>query len=256
MFDGVLDENTDAFRAFAQWSAFPKGILEEFETCETGEDEEPSPQLQEMPQFLGMYLDDGWRRSQGIPTLGELRNRGQLNGSVPKTMDEMAAILDVGRRTLYNWRDLDAFGAYSEQFVTDYAGQARQRIKVRSLHEAENRGEAMKEREMWLKTFGDVSDEKTINVSGEIHHTHEEMHTVSEEKLLNYALQELRQDKEIQNLPLPVVKTMLNKIARMVMGQGLSQEVLAQVDQDALRTPEEINEHGGRDFLLGDGDEK
>jgi len=260
MIEGVQEENIDAFRAFVQWSAFPKGMLAKLETYEVESEEgenEVQPALQDMPRFLAQFLDDGCRRGMGLPSLQDLRDRGDLKGEVPTTIAEVAAIVNMSSRALYEWKKLDSFHEEMNSFMQDWAGTARNRMKMKSWEVAQEGGaEATKEREMWMKTFGDVTDEKTINVEGEIQHVHETPETASEEELLGAAIQELRQEPEVREMPLPTVRNMLRKMVRMVMGRDLSKDVLQQVDQEALRTPQEINEHGGEAYLLGDGSDK
>jgi len=238
----------DKFMAFVEWSCFPKGMLDQcFVTYETPLDEFGESQRvvasEDVPEHLAQFLDDGSRRALDLPALSELKSMGHLDGKVPVTLDEMAAIVGVSSRTLYNWRKTEEFEEEREFFLRSRMGQDRAHIVTRSLHMAKTGDEkSQKEREMWLKTFGDIDDSKTLRVEGEVHHTHEQVRQASIDQLRQMALRELEADPRFKGMNQKQLEAIRDTMVTMVTG--------AKIDEDRLLTPTELTEQGGKDFLM------
>jgi DNA-binding transcriptional regulator YiaG len=239
----------DGFMAFVEWMSYPKGMLAScFVTHEVVDEEFGEVQKvrasEDVPPHLAQFLDDGTRKAMDLTPLAELRALGHLDGKVPTTIDEFAAVVGVSSRTVYNWKKTEQFQEELSYYRGIKIGSDINQVAMKSLHVAKEEGvKAQKEREMWLKTAGIIDDSKEVRVTGEVRHTVEDVRRADIADLRRKAMKELRNDPKFKNLTDKQLEAIRDNMISLMTG--------ADFDDDRLLTPSELTEQGGKDFLLG-----
>lgn len=81
-----------------------------------------------------------------------------------KSLETIADELGIGVRTLYEWRQKDAFIEYKNALTDRFSANARMRVMQSVISEAEKGNAAMAK--LFLQTQSMLSDHKTVTVEG------------------------------------------------------------------------------------------